>query len=89
MSDLAALGRCGIFQEVALAISPTLVGRERELDRVLEFLREDGDAKLLLDGDAGIGKTMLWTAGLDEARQRGFRILEARPSAAESHAISR
>jgi hypothetical protein len=37
----------------------------------------------MLEGDAGIGKTTLWAAGLDEARSRGFRILEARRAAAD------
>src|SRR5204862_6244220 len=82
-SDLAGATDCGIVFNVALATSPTLVGRETELDRVLELLRGDARAKLLLEGDAGIGKTTLWAAGLDEARSRGSRILQARPAAAE------
>src|SRR5436190_7684018 len=82
-NDLAGATGCGIVLNVALATSPTLVGRETELDRVLEFLRGDARAKLLLEGDAGIGKTTLWAAGLDEARSRSFRILQARPAAAE------
>jgi DNA-binding CsgD family transcriptional regulator len=74
---------CGILRAVALATSPTLVGRETELDCVREFLRGDGRAKLLLEGDAGIGKTTLWAAGLDVARERGCRLLQAQPAAAE------
>jgi DNA-binding CsgD family transcriptional regulator len=70
---------------VATAEAPVLVGRERELERVLEFFAtDDGAGKLLLEGEPGIGKTTLWHAGLDEARRRGFRVLEARPAAAES-----
>jgi DNA-binding CsgD family transcriptional regulator len=61
-----------------------LVGREQELDRVLGFFAAaDGTGKLLLEGEPGIGKTTLWRAGLDEAQRRGFRVLEARPAAAE------
>lgn len=41
-------------------------------------------AALLVDGEAGIGKTTLWLAGLQRARDRGFRVLSARASHAES-----
>jgi DNA-binding CsgD family transcriptional regulator len=68
---------------VALATSPALVGRERELERVSAFLNGESESKLLLEGDPGIGKTTLWTAGLDVARNRGFRVLHARPAASE------
>jgi hypothetical protein len=30
---------------------------------------------LLADGEAGIGKTTLWLAGLEQARGRGFPVL--------------
>lgn len=39
---------------------------------------------LLVEGEAGIGKTTLWLAGLHRARDRGFRVLSARASQAES-----
>jgi DNA-binding CsgD family transcriptional regulator len=35
-------------------------------------------------GEAGIGKTALWLAGIDAAAARGYRILSARPSEAET-----
>jgi DNA-binding CsgD family transcriptional regulator len=68
---------------VALATAPTLVGRERELARVHAFLAGEDGAKLLLEGEPGIGKTTLWSAGLADARTRDARILQARPAAAE------
>jgi len=69
---------------VTTAQAPGLVGREQELDRVLAFFAaEHGAGKLLLEGEPGIGKTTLWRTGLDEAGRRGFRVLEARPAAAE------
>ena len=37
----------------------------------------------MLEGTPGIGKTTLWLAGLELARARGFRVLSARPAAAE------
>jgi DNA-binding CsgD family transcriptional regulator len=68
---------------VALATSSALVGREHELERVTAFLNGEHESKLLLEGDPGIGKTTLWTAGLDVARDRGSRVLHARPAASE------
>jgi len=38
----------------------------------------------VVEGDAGIGKTELWLAALDLAGEHGFRVLSARPAAAES-----
>ena len=39
---------------------------------------------LVVEGEAGIGKTTLWVAAVDQADEQGFRVLSARPSAAES-----
>ncbi|MDT5402222.1 MAG: hypothetical protein QOK33_5453 [Mycobacterium sp.] len=41
-------------------------------------------AALVVHGEAGIGKTTLWMAAGEQAAQRGFAVLSARPSAAES-----
>src|SRR5918911_779038 len=63
-----------------------LLGRDAELALVRAFLErrpEDGAAALLLEGEAGIGKTAVWRAATDAARERGFRVLRARPSEAE------
>ena len=38
----------------------------------------------MLNGEAGIGKTTLWEAGVDAARERGMRVLVARASGAEA-----
>jgi DNA-binding CsgD family transcriptional regulator len=62
-----------------------IVGRERELALVGEFLRSVGSPRaLLLTGGPGIGKTSLWDAGIEVARQRGLRVLSARGSSAET-----
>ncbi|MEP7024524.1 MAG: AAA family ATPase, partial [Actinomycetota bacterium] len=37
----------------------------------------------MLEGELGIGKTTLWLAAAERARQRGVRVLSCRPSAAE------
>ena len=39
---------------------------------------------LLIEGEPGIGKTTLWLAAQELARDRGFRVLSARAAAAES-----
>jgi DNA-binding CsgD family transcriptional regulator len=64
-----------------------VVGRDAEprtITRFLDSLAAQPQA-LVLEGEPGIGKTTLWLAALDQARQRGFRVLSCRPSAAEAH----
>ena len=39
---------------------------------------------LLIEGEPGIGKTTLWLAAVERAREKGFRVLSARAAAAES-----
>jgi DNA-binding CsgD family transcriptional regulator len=70
---------------MATAASPSVVGRENDLRRVETFLGRvrDGPARLLLEGEAGIGKTTLWRAAVERAVELGFRVLEARPAAPE------
>jgi hypothetical protein len=41
-------------------------------------------AALIIEGEPGIGKTTLWLAGIDHARHRGFQVLSAHASSAES-----
>jgi hypothetical protein len=43
-----------------------------------------GPAGLVIEGEAGIGKTTLWRAGVDAARERSYRVLTATPTAAET-----
>ena len=69
-------------QEFMTSQWPGIVGRERELAALDDFLREPG--ALLLTGEPGIGKTTLWEAGIQSARTRGLRVLAARPSGAEA-----
>src|SRR5918911_1412768 len=64
----------------------SLLGRDVELALLRAFLQrrpQDGAAALLLEGEAGIGKTALWQATTEAAHERGFRVLQARPSEAE------
>ena len=43
-----------------------------------------GIAVLVLQGEAGIGKTTVWAAGVDAAREQGFQVLVTRPVEAEA-----
>jgi DNA-binding CsgD family transcriptional regulator/tetratricopeptide (TPR) repeat protein len=58
-----------------------LVERYQELEHIREFLgtvRNGHGGQLVVEGPAGIGKTVLLAAGRDEAVSQGFRVLRAR-----------
>jgi DNA-binding CsgD family transcriptional regulator len=63
-----------------------LVGRERELATVAAFVDAipEGPRALLLEGEAGIGKTTIWLEAVGVAEARGFRVLQARPAESEA-----
>jgi DNA-binding CsgD family transcriptional regulator len=63
-----------------------LVGREEELQRAELFLEAARHAPraLVIEGEAGAGKTTIWEAALAGARQAGTRTLSARPAEAET-----
>lgn len=63
-----------------------IVTRPAESRAVADFLTaaSSGPTGLLVEGQAGIGKTTLLFSAVDEARERGFRVLSARSAAAES-----
>jgi DNA-binding CsgD family transcriptional regulator len=62
-----------------------IVGREEELGSLHAFLDQEagGPLALVLEGDAGIGKSTLWLAGVEAARERELRVLLSRPAEAE------
>lgn len=62
-----------------------LVGRDRELQAMQALLDSGrrGPAALVLDGEAGIGKTTLSWAIADDAAAAGFRVLTTSGAAAE------
>jgi ATP/maltotriose-dependent transcriptional regulator MalT len=64
-----------------------IVGRRGELVALAEFLEvlPVGGSALLLEGDAGIGKTALWQEGSRLASERGARVLTARATQSELH----
>jgi DNA-binding CsgD family transcriptional regulator len=63
-----------------------VAGRDDELATIAGFFEplEYGAAALLIEGEAGIGKTTLWRAALALARKHELRVLESRPAAAEA-----
>ena len=67
-------------------MSGAVIGRDDELDVVQAFLDElgGGPVGLVLSGEPGIGKTILWQAGVDEARARFERVLTCRGAEAEA-----
>jgi DNA-binding CsgD family transcriptional regulator len=61
-------------------------GRGRELGVVAAFLDgvRSGPSGLLLAGEAGIGKTTVWSAGVADAAARSYQVLSSRPAEAEA-----
>ncbi len=63
-----------------------IIGRRIELLALEAFLQAvpAGGQALLLEGDAGIGKSLLWSEGLRLGRERGLRVLTARAARSET-----
>ena len=58
-----------------------IVGRDQELARLDTFLRDDEAhrAAVVLEGEAGIGKTTLFAAAIGSAAGLDVHVLSARP----------
>jgi DNA-binding NarL/FixJ family response regulator len=71
-----ATERPGTVQE-ATGLSPVLVGRERELERMLALLDgiHDHGGGLVIRGEAGVGKSALLAAATAQARDAGVRVV--------------
>jgi DNA-binding CsgD family transcriptional regulator len=61
-----------------------LIGRDEELAAIRALLAESRPGGLLLSGEPGIGKTVLWEAGVAEARAAGWTVLQHRSAQAEA-----
>jgi DNA-binding CsgD family transcriptional regulator len=61
-----------------------VLGRADQLAAVDRFLDAPRSRGLVLEGEAGIGKTTLWLAGVDAARRRGYEVLRATPLPVEA-----
>jgi DNA-binding CsgD family transcriptional regulator len=66
-------------------MATAVLGRQQELAAIGRLFdeRRAGPVALVIEGDAGIGKTTLWAAALDLAREWSWRVLAARPAEAE------
>ncbi len=69
-----------------LTMSERLVGRRDEERAVAAFLDAAANepSALVIEGEAGIGKTTLWLDSIRRARARGFTVLRTRAAMAES-----
>ena len=78
-------GSDGLCHDLVREMLFEVVGRQGELDSIAAFLDEvrDGPSALVLAGEAGIGKSTLWRAGVEHAGTRGLRVLSSRPAEAE------
>lgn len=63
-----------------------IVGREEELERIGAFVasRAGTPAVLVIEGEAGIGKTTLWLEGVRTLEGAGLRVVRATAAASES-----
>jgi DNA-binding CsgD family transcriptional regulator len=80
------MGRSAVDNHwMAVAIDFELVGREEELGRLENFVGTlaQGATAAVVRGDAGIGKTVFWHAGIEAAEQAGVRVLVTRCIEAE------
>jgi DNA-binding CsgD family transcriptional regulator len=62
------------------------IGRVPELGSIAGFLDAvpAGPSALVIQGEAGIGKTVLWNEAVAAARDRGYTVLSCHPAQAES-----
>src|SRR5262245_65826143 len=69
-----------------MRLEPEIVGRDTEIASLRAFIDEakGGASALVLEGEAGIGKSTLWDVGLEHARGGGTTVLSSRPVEAES-----
>ena len=67
-------------------LTPAIVGRVTELETIERFLDELGSSAsaLVIEGEAGIGKTTVWREGVAGAERRSYRVLRAQPAESES-----
>lgn len=69
-----------------LAAGPEIVGREAELRQIRALIEDASETAraVLLEGEPGIGKTTLWSAGVRTARDASHRVLVCRPAETET-----
>jgi DNA-binding CsgD family transcriptional regulator len=75
------------IQQAYHRLVPTaVVGRDAELASIRDFVTRisDGGSMLVLEGEAGMGKTTLWRDGVDVACAEGLCVLQAEPAESET-----
>lgn len=80
-------GQTGDNLAVAALASPIgSLGREQEIKTIARFLRAlpVGPSALMIQGEAGIGKTTLWNDAVGAARFASFTVMCCRPAHAEA-----
>jgi len=67
-------------------LSTDVIGRSVEFCALAKFLQSAGvqPSGLAIEGEAGIGKTTLWLAAVEQAREHGFQVLSARAAQNET-----
>ena len=67
-------------------MAASVVGRDDELASIRDFVTgiSDETSTLVLEGEAGVGKTTLWRFGVETAESRGLCILAAQPAESET-----
>jgi DNA-binding CsgD family transcriptional regulator len=63
-----------------------MIGRASEAAAIARFVEHvrDGPVGLLIEGEAGIGKTTVVSEAIRQAREAGHRVLQVRPAEAEA-----
>ncbi len=59
-----------------------IVGRTSEIASIASFLDDasDGPISLVLEGEPGIGKSVLWARAVEDAKLRDYRVMSCRPT---------
>lgn len=68
------------------AMHAAVIGRDAELASIRAFVASvsKGASALVLEGEAGMGKTTLWRAGVEAAETAGLCVLRAQPAESET-----
>jgi DNA-binding CsgD family transcriptional regulator len=67
-------------------VAEVIVGRDAELASLSDFVAgiADGASALVLEGEAGMGKTTLWRGGVEAAESAQCCVLQAQPAESET-----
>jgi len=83
LKEVTAAPLAGIVKDMPGVGAESRPLEERTVSGFLASAASEPSA-LLIEGEPGIGKTTLWLATQELARDKGFRVLSARAAAAES-----